>query len=227
MDAEEYMLLYEKYISGLCSEEEVKLLYEYQDNFEMLEQDGFNTDQLALRTQIYDRIAKTIYQSKPKKLYQYTLFEAAAVLLVTSILTFFLLHDNQSSKEAQKVAVLHQQKNKIKPGSARATLTLSDGSVVDLAQAKNGLISANNQTTIHKAGTGVIAYSSKAKITAQSLLNTISVPQGGTYRLSLPDGTLVWLNSASSLTYPVQFTGKTRLVEFESAAQLTKSGILK
>jgi transmembrane sensor len=227
MDAEEYMLLYEKYISGLCSEEEMKLLYEYQDNFEMLKQDGFNTDQLPLRTQIYDRIAKTIHQSKPKKLYQYTLFKAAAVLLVTSILTFFLLHDNQSSKEAQKVAVLHQQKNKIKPGSARATLTLSDGSVVDLAQAKNGLISANNQTTIHKAGTGVIAYSSKAKITAQSLLNTISVPQGGTYRVSLPDGTLVWLNSASSLTYPVQFTGKTRSVEFESAAQLTKSGILK
>lgn len=97
--------------------------------------------------------------------------------------------------------------------------------MVDLAQAKNGLISANDQTTIHKSGTGTITYASKSKITAQSLLNTINVPQGGTYRVSLTDGTLVWLNSASSLIYPVQFTGKTRSVEVKGEAyfEVTKN----
>lgn len=224
MNAEEYMLLYEKYISGLCSEEEEKLLYEYQDNFKMLEE-GLNADQLLIGTHIYDQITRTIYQPKAKKLYQYTLFKVAAILLIASSLGLFLFNYQQSANEAHKITALHQQKNKIIPGSAKATLILSDGSVVDLTQAKNGLIAVNEQTTIHKSGTGVIAYSSKANVKIQSPLNTINVPRGGTYRVALPDGTRVWLNSSSSLTYPVQFTGQSRAVELKGEAyfEVTKN----
>lgn len=224
MNAEEYMLLYEKYISGLCSEVEEKLVYEYRDNFKMLDEE-LTAEQLTAGTHIYDQITKSIDQPKVKKLYQYTLFKVAAILLIASSLGLFLFNYQQSAKEAQKIAALQQQKNKIVPGTAKATLTLSDGSVVDLTQAKNGLIAANEQTTIHKYGTGVIAYSSTANAAIQRSLNTINVPRGGTYRVSLPDGSLVWLNSASTLTYPIQFTGKSRAVELKGEAyfEVTKN----
>jgi len=43
--------------------------------------------------------------------------------------------------------------------------------------------------------------------------NTITTPRGGQYQVTLPDGTVVWLNAASSLKYPTAFTGKERIVE--------------
>jgi transmembrane sensor len=226
MNAEEYMLLYEKYISGLCSEEEVKLLYNYQDNFKMLgNENQINDDQLNIRDEVYDRITKTIYQPTIKNIYHYTLFKAAAILFIAGSLSLFLFNYYHSFKEVQKITVLHKEKRKIKPGSSKATLILSDGSVIDLAQAKTGLISANEMTTIQKSEAGAIVYTSKTINAAPGLFNTVSVPRGGTYQVTLPDGTLVWLNSASSLTYPIQFTGKSRSVELKGEAyfEVTKN----
>ncbi len=42
--------------------------------------------------------------------------------------------------------------------------------------------------------------------------NTMSTPRGGQYQLILSDGTRVWLNAASSITYPTSFIEKTRIV---------------
>jgi ferric-dicitrate binding protein FerR (iron transport regulator) len=49
-------------------------------------------------------------------------------------------------------------------------------------------------------------------------MNTLTTPRGGQYEVMLPDGTKVWLNSASSLTYPVTFAGKERRVELTGEA---------
>lgn len=43
--------------------------------------------------------------------------------------------------------------------------------------------------------------------------HTLSVGRGGEYRLTLSDGTIVWLNSESALRYPIHFTGSQREVE--------------
>jgi ferric-dicitrate binding protein FerR (iron transport regulator) len=59
-----------------------------------------------------------------------------------------------------------------------------------------------------------------------SLTNAFSVPRGGEQReLILSDGSKVWLNAASSLKYPVTFTGPERLVELSGEAffEVTKS----
>ena len=50
------------------------------------------------------------------------------------------------------------------------------------------------------------------------ITNTINTPRGGQYKINLPDGTKVWLNAASSLTYPSQFTAKERRVELSGEA---------
>jgi ferric-dicitrate binding protein FerR (iron transport regulator) len=60
-------------------------------------------------------------------------------------------------------------------------------------------------TEIRKVGAGALAYY-EASSSKQLLYNTISTPNGGQYRVTLPDGTSVWLNAASSVTFPTAFT---------------------
>nr|WP_255526823.1 FecR family protein [Pedobacter sp. MC2016-24] len=48
---------------------------------------------------------------------------------------------------------------------------------------------------------------------------TVTTPMGGTYQISLPDGSKVWLNAASSLTFPSNFDGqRDRRVEVKGEA---------
>ena len=45
--------------------------------------------------------------------------------------------------------------------------------------------------------------------------HTLYVGKGGEYKVILPDGSVVWLNSESSLRYPTRFSGKRREVELQ------------
>jgi transmembrane sensor len=73
---------------------------------------------------------------------------------------------------------------------------------------------------ISKSGNGLtIKNNSKgdATLTANTL-NTITIPRGGKYDITLPDGTKVWLNSSSSLIFPSAFTGSERKVTLTGEA---------
>jgi ferric-dicitrate binding protein FerR (iron transport regulator) len=65
---------------------------------------------------------------------------------------------------------------------------------------------------------GQLAYQPTGNASAEMLFNTMSTPRGRQFRLMLPDGTRVWLNSASSLRYPTVFAGKERQVEVTGEA---------
>lgn len=212
MDAEEYMTLYEKYISGNCTPEEIKRLYAYQDNFNLM--DDQSTDpQLGAR--LLGRINNSI-NPPVKKLFNYKrLFKVAAILLLSAGTGFLVYHQKFSGiYKNQGIANAIQKHGPILPGKPSATLTLSDGSVVDLNQIENGMISSSDSLHIIKANKESIRYTGIDKAeSAVTGLNTLSVPRGGSFTVSLPDGTKVWMNAASSLTFPVSFTGKTRSVE--------------
>src|SRR5690606_30497371 len=45
--------------------------------------------------------------------------------------------------------------------------------------------------------------------------NTLHIPKGGVYKLALPDGSTVLLNSSSSLKFPESFSDDKRVVELE------------
>ena len=83
-----------------------------------------------------------------------------------------------------------------------------------MADSSHYLIAEEAGTSISSAGNAV-RYESKGAANETVQTNTIIIPRGGEFRLELADGTQVWLNSESKLTYPVQFTGKTREVEME------------
>ena len=88
--------------------------------------------------------------------------------------------------------------NDIAPGRNTATLTLANGEVITLDTNRNSVVIADSVKTF--------------------TMLTASTPRGGTYRVTLPDGTNVWLNAASTLTFPSEFTGKERIVELTGEA---------
>jgi transmembrane sensor len=137
---------------------------------------------------------------------------AAAILIVLGIGSYVFL----SKKSAQKPVIVAEQ-NKL-PGSDKAILTLSDGRQVILDNSNKENI-ADGSVTIEKAN-GVLIYNtaSTAAASANEVFNTMSTPRGGQYQLFLPDGSKVWLNSASSLKYPIIFQSKNRLVELSGEA---------
>ncbi|MFB6454232.1 FecR family protein [Chitinophaga sp. Hz27] len=138
-----------------------------------------------------------------------------------------------SSYTAPDVIIASSTQADVKPGGNKATLTLADGSVITLDSAGNGVLAQQGSTRIKKLANGQISYEGAGTKDGKLLYNTMSTPLGGQYKLMLPDGTLVWLNAGSSITYPAAFAGNERKVTitgevyFEVASMADKAFIVQ
>lgn len=136
---------------------------------------------------------------------------AAAILILLGSATYLYISNQKEKPSVQTVQSVPVQ-NDVLPGSDKAILTLSNGQKVQLnsiAQQTitDGKLSINNENGMLTYGkSDVIAY------------NNMTTPKGGQYRLTLPDGTNVWLNAASSITYPTSFSDKQRMVSIKGEA---------
>ena len=108
----------------------------------------------------------------------------------------------------------------IPPGGNRAMLILSNGSTINLNDTKNGALANEKGVVIHKNADGRITYDGADHNTnpGANVYNTVVTPKGGQYQLILGDGTKVWLNAASTLKYPVTFSGAKREIELSGEA---------
>ena len=136
---------------------------------------------------------------------------AATIFLTLGLGIYFFFGKNV--QPPAKTQIAQNQQTEIKPGSNRATLTLGDGSTINLDQTQNGRISQQGETKIEKPENGQLVYNAKENDQLAATFNTISTPRGGQYQIKLADGTQVWLNAASSLKYPTRFSGSERVVE--------------
>ena len=144
--------------------------------------------------------------TKKRKLYPALVKYAAILIPFIFILWFLFQQDENNHIEMQFV------ENEIHPGTSKAILKLADGTVVNLEKEKDLIADLD----------GVIVQNSSKEITynncsSKTLLNKIKynkieIPRGGEYQLMLSDSTKVWLNSETSLKFPVAFTSKTREV---------------
>lgn len=104
------------------------------------------------------------------------------------------------------------------PGNRnKAILILADNSSIVLDSTGAGVLSTQGNARITKSNDGQIIYNN-AGASSETLYNTLKIPNGGEYQLVLSDGSRVWLNSASTLRFPVQFSGDTREVELSGEA---------
>ena len=101
----------------------------------------------------------------------------------------------------------------IAPGREGAVLTLADGRQVVLDSLNNGVVATEHGATVTLSN-GELTYEVPlvGKDTSARAFNTMSTPKGRQFKLKLPDGTNVWLNAASSITYPTIFTNGERKV---------------
>ena len=136
---------------------------------------------------------------KTKRLW-YTAAAAAAVGLIVAGLFYF---NHKAGVKPEKVLITYS--NDIAPGKLGATLTLANGIKIDLSAAANGLIADQNGVTISKTSEGKLVYTTKDLNSNIQELNTLSTVNGQQYEVTLPDGSQIWLNSASTLTYPANF----------------------
>lgn len=140
---------------------------------------------------------------------------AASLILIIGAGIWFLLSRGTGNTLTDETVSQERFKNDVPPGGNRATLTLADGHVIILDSATNGVLSQQGYMKIIKFDNGKIAYRKEAGNEKAGMIayNTITTPKGGQYMVSLPDGSKAWLNSASSLRFPIAFNGDQRMVE--------------
>ncbi len=131
--------------------------------------------------------------SQPKKgLHRY--YYIAAASLVIFLLSNFFFHDQKKSAPTDFAPVVTEA------GTDKAILQLSDGALIDLG--KNA--SYHNEDV--KTTGEELVYDKGDKASKEEVrYNELTVPKGGQYKVTLADGTRVWLNSDTKLKYPVKF----------------------
>ncbi len=102
--------------------------------------------------------------------------------------------------------------------SDKPILRLADGKVIDLDSADNGMLAVEGGTQITFDGRALHYQGESVDANGEIIQNTIITPKGRQYQLVLPDGSKIWLNAASSLTYPVKFKKNVREVEVTGEA---------
>jgi len=208
--------LFIKWLESLPDEEVAALLEQYGDFFKNLpDHEPVNHPELLAKIEArldeMENEDAQYHSIQPKTTFKKLIAIAASILL---LITAGIVFRNSLIKE-QTVAS-NAKVNKIIPGGNKAILTLANGSQIVLESAKNGVLANQQNSIVNKTADGKLVYDASQKQqrgTEVSGYNTISTPNGGQYQVVLPDGTMVWLNAASSLKFPVAFTGKERNVE--------------
>jgi ferric-dicitrate binding protein FerR (iron transport regulator) len=133
---------------------------------------------------------------------------AAAIFLFIAANGYWLSTSNNKPSKQNPVAKIHA--NDVNPGSFKARLILADGSNIIIDTAAFGqLAKQGNTIVINRDGQLIYKHTNGD----QSIVyNTIATNKGETYSFTLADGSKVWLNSESSVYFPVTFPGKERRI---------------
>lgn len=207
MSYENARVLLEKYKDDQCTDGEKamveKWLFEY------------GNEDLDLSDEKIDKISLEIWSSLPKPKFNVIkggflpriAATAAALLVLTGGL--YLISGGQL-KRRQRVAVVRE----ITPGRNRAELILGSGAKISLTDISAGQVAVQGEAVISKTGSGEISYRLGKTVPekAARVYNTVSTSRGGQFQLMLADGTHIWLNALSSITYPVVFARHERSV---------------
>ncbi|MBN9384960.1 MAG: FecR domain-containing protein [Chitinophagaceae bacterium] len=151
---------------------------------------------------------------------RWTRYAAAALLLLAGLAVYRYGTKNHITQIAHVTPPPSPVMQDVLPGQNKAILILGDKSVVPLDSLANGATVLQGGMKIVKEAGGKIDYVPAQGPGQDGVIprNTVRTPRGGQYQLVLSDGTRVWLNAASSITYPARFTDSDRTVSISGEA---------
>lgn len=218
MNRDKFDILIYKYQHGELKDAEKKLMDQWFDSLASDENRGWTAEeQEALQRKIMMKI-DVAEQPAPVRFIALRKWipYAAAVLLMATVGGMYLWYPRPSAVQLPMISEMEvglDQEN-IRPGTNKATLTLADGTTVALSEAYAGIVTEQGAI---KYADGNILFAEE-QMGAEIPYATLAIPRGGQYQIVLPDGSKVWLNSASTLKYPLQFDEHERAVELEGEA---------
>jgi hypothetical protein len=221
MQQEDFEELLSRNLSGKATDFEKQLLDAYYERLSVSESPFTSQEEEeAVKAEILDRIRSRMNEGKVISINKkpWRLLMAAAIfigLLATGYFWFLQPTPNESQNELANVG----NEGEILPGRAGAILQLANGQSLLLDTMQNGAVILQENLRIIKED-GKIRYEAvqAGGATLASLTNTVSTPTGRKWNLQLPDGSSVWLNSESAITYPLAFNGTERKVQMSGEA---------
>jgi len=202
-----------KWKNGDITESEIK---EFDSWYNSFNDDAQLTDEAELaflKERLYARIINQRRSGYFDKPWLYT--AAATIILVCAVSLYFNV--NFKSQEVTHVA---KYQDDVDAGRNSAILTLANGDKIILNDAENKVLAEQRGMVIRKEKNGMLVFDMKEDQVenGQNLYNTITTPKGGQYQVKLQDGSLVWLNSGSSLQFPISFNNRGRNVKLSGEA---------
>lgn len=139
---------------------------------------------------------------------------AAAAVLLIGVTTAITMLRNRTTHPA---ATAQGARDVIAPQVTKARVTLASGQVVALDSLSSGLLAQQGSIKLVKLASGQVAYQAAAGETFHEMqYNTLTNPRGSrVVDMVFSDGSHIWLNAGSSITYPVAFVGSERKVELK------------
>ncbi len=227
MDKKSILTLLDRYLKSQSNTKEKEKLDEFfEENSNSIEASKSIENVSKLEDKIFNYIQFGIKEQVKKEstLNRMPYLQIAASILVIFLFstTIYFYRSSLASKSqlpiAQGVAKIEDKQ----PAKNIAILTLGNNSQIVLDEASNGEIAQESGVSILKTDKGELIYkirnSNKLSNNDLNKYNTISTPMGGKFKVILPDGSLVVLNAASTLKYPVHFDEKLRKVSFTGEA---------
>jgi len=203
-------------------EEKVKVEKWYEDINESGDVAG-SDELLQIKEQIYQRTwDKLNPRAKVIPFYRRPFFRVAAAAVVAVCITsayFLFLNKSKPSATIAKTHTPSLINDVAAPAINKAILTLANGKTIVLDSAANGSLAQQGNAIVSKLNNGKITYNADNNDVTKIQYNTLTVPKGSKpVQLVLADGSEVWLDVASSITYPTAFAGKERKVQITGEA---------
>ncbi|RQO75641.1 anti-sigma factor [Pedobacter sp. KBW06] len=207
------------YLQGTCSAEEkvmVDLWYESLPEKEL----DLSVEEIE---EDLNKVYRKLFRVYKKRFFSIGYREAAAALLIFGWISFYFIPSNHNKVLDVNVSSAED----VAPGKNEATLVLMDGRKILLSKALNGPVAEQPGVIISKSSDGKLIYhmQSSPRFTRVGV-NTLYTARGEQYQMTLPDGTKVWLNAASSLKFsPTFLISNQRKVELSGEAyfEVTKN----